>query len=118
MATNYLESLMRSAGRAKSPGKVTIPDMADLYPAIHAFMTELVLPNGTPRSPCSLLVVVEDGAVKAALLDRDTEQSLWASADSLGNVLAALEGRASDPGADWRKKRQQASGTARSRKNG
>lgn len=106
MAANYLESLMRSSGRQKAPGKVVIRDLEDTHPAIHAFMTELVLPNGAPRSPCSLLVVAEDGMVKAALLDRDTEQSLWASGDSLGSALAALEGRASDPGADWRRKRQ------------
>lgn len=74
------------------------------YPAVWEYLTCTRFPDGSPRATSTLLVFVEDGAVKACISDRSQEPwcSLWVSGDGLDAVLEALEGHLQEGTGEWR----------------
>lgn len=72
------------------------------YPVIWEYMTIDSYDDGKPRQRSTLLFVVEDGAWKCCLNDRDQQRSLWLAGGSFEAVLAVLEATLDDPRAIWR----------------
>lgn len=73
------------------------------YPAIWEYMTATVGSGGTARTTSTLLLFVEDGAVKVCVNDRDREENAFWSEQSLEAVLEAVEVDLSAGQGDWRK---------------
>jgi hypothetical protein len=94
----------------RSVGGVVVPASGGVLtgvltglPALLEYLGSAVYPDGAPRMRSTLLVLVEDGAVKVCLSDRDQEQSLWRSGSSLEDALAALEVTLTSEHQDWRR---------------
>lgn len=81
--------------------------LAKDHPAIVEYMTLRKHDDGTARIPSSLLFFCEDGQWKACLCDRDEEKTLWASAETLQELLEALEAILQGPSPQWRTKKGQ-----------
>jgi hypothetical protein len=92
------------SGSQATPGPVD-KGMTKVYPLIHAYLTEDSYDGGEVRERSTLLVVAEDGLFKACLIDKNIDATLWASGKVFDDMLACLETRLGDPGADWRKRK-------------
>jgi hypothetical protein len=78
------------------------PFLTGTFPVLWEYLTTARFEDGSHRETSTLLVMVEQGRVKACLNDRDAGRSLWASADGLETALRHLEAALGDEGADWR----------------
>lgn len=78
-------------------------EWAKAHPALWEYLVSEEYPDGAPRERSMLCVFVENGLFKAALQDRDQQQSLWAAGEALESVLEALEAKcvSGDP-SEWR----------------
>lgn len=74
------------------------------HPAIVEFMTLRKDDAGSARQTSSLLIFCEDGQWKCCLCEREEELTLWASADTLAELLEALEAVLQSPAPQWRSK--------------
>jgi len=86
------------------------------HPAIWEYLTLEAHEDGTARQRGMLMAFVEDGVVKVCMQDRDNEQSLWVSAQSLPSALEVLEGHLQGGTGDWR--RMKGGDNGRSNKKG
>ena len=91
--------------RPVGPG-VSDPQMQQRCPALWEYLTSTVYDDGSPREPSTLLVFLQDGALKGMLRDKDGDRCLWVAARSLVGLLDALDGQVQDPSADWRPDRK------------
>jgi len=78
------------------------------HPAIMEYLTLAVNDDQTPRETSMLCVFVEDGLVKLAVQDRQEGCSLWVTAPSIPEALAAAETKLVTGQGEWRQSRQQA----------
>lgn len=85
------------------------------HEAVSEFLTLTEHTGGAKRQTSMLLVLWEEGYFKVALQDRDAEKSLWVSALSIPEALAALEGHLRAGTGVWRNMGQ---GGSRPRKGG
>lgn len=76
-----------------------------LYPTVFQYLTDAVWDDGSPRETSTLMLLVEDGWLKACLNDRAMGRSLWVTGDALADVLAALELHLASGSGDWRVKK-------------
>lgn len=92
-----------SANGSPMSGKLAAPvELERSYPALAQYMTALVFPQGGLREPSTVTLCVEDGKLKGCVNDRANEASLWRSADTVAELLAALEAALEDPRSTWR----------------
>lgn len=106
--TSYVQ---KALGSSSSKGKGAAASDADLdasCPALHEFLTLCQLPDGSARTPSTLLVFSEGGLWKACLNERDSGLNLWATAESLQGLWSELEARLTAPVVDWRPSRRPA----------
>lgn len=73
------------------------------FPTLSEFLRTVSWPDGTSRETGTLLLFVQDGCLKACLSDRDAHLVAFASAASLGGLLAALERGLVADTLDWRR---------------
>lgn len=88
----------------KGPKQGACPDeaMAKRWPTIVEFLTVHTYDDGSPRERSALSLFIEDGTVKAAMNDKDLQQSLYVAAESLEAVLDGLERHLATGKGDWR----------------
>jgi len=79
----------------------------EAHEALWEYMTCDEMPDGGERMTSMLVILTENGMVKAALQDRQEGLSLWAAAQSVPEVLDALEARLRAGDGDWRPMRGQ-----------
>lgn len=91
------------ARKQQIKGKKGIEDkeFAKRWPAIHEFVVLDTL-DGAARETSTVTLSREGNVFKAALNDRDQEQSLFVSSDTLFAALDALEAALTSDMADWR----------------
>lgn len=77
-------------------------DLASLAPLVHWFLTSPTSPKGATRSTGSVTIWIDRGQFQIVLNDKDLGQKLYASADDILGLWAALESRLSAPEVDWR----------------
>lgn len=87
--------------------------LAAKYPAIWEFLTLSIWEDGEPRVPGSITVFLQDGFLKACLIDKDADLVAFVSADSLEGILQALEAGIQDERMDWRRPREKGGGRPR-----
>jgi len=90
------------------PGGQGVPckgllEMRETRPAIAEYLSLLVYPDGSDRTPSTLLVLIENGRFKLCLSDRDTGRSLWVTAESIEEGIASLDEDLQLGTADWRR---------------
>lgn len=90
------------ASRDGAPLKPSDKDFKASYPTLWAWMTDDAWKGGEARQRSSLLVFAEEDELKACLMNKDDQLSLWASARSFTDLLVCLETRLKDSKADWR----------------
>lgn len=74
------------------------------YPALWEYLSVAVWDDGTPRQRATLLLMYEDGLIKACLSDRALERVLWVASDDVLDLLSGMERQLADGTAQWRKK--------------
>lgn len=77
------------------------PTFQSDYPVLWQFLTVKTL-DGQPRETSTLTLTVENGTWKAALNDRQNQQSLWVSSSNQAELLSTLELALQDDIQDWR----------------
>ena len=75
---------------------------ASTYPAVWEFLVASSWAPGEPRQTGTVLLVVDEGAVKAWVHDRDGSRSAWLSSGGVASLLGALDGLLREDGLDWR----------------
>jgi len=100
------KTYVQKALAAKAPaGKGSFASDASLAascPALHEFLTLSSLPDGTARTPSTVLFFSDGGLWKAVLNERDAGLCLWATGESLPQLWDELEARLTAPVVDWR----------------
>jgi hypothetical protein len=90
------------------PGKTAVPSGELLrversrMPLLVAHLEDAKWDDGSRRETSTLMLLVEDGWLKACLNDRALGCSLWVTGDSLAAVLDALEGHLEAGDGEWR----------------
>lgn len=74
------------------------------HPALAEYMETEVWEDGAPRLTSTLLLFLDQGAVKACLNDRETERTLWVTAGSIEEAIDVLEASLAGGTAEWRTK--------------
>lgn len=72
-------------------------------PALWEYLTLSRWEDGATRRTATLLVMVDEGTLKACLNDRDAERSLWVTGGTFQGLLAAIEERLKEGTGEWRK---------------
>jgi hypothetical protein len=75
-------------------------------PYIVAFLSQTVWEDGKDRKPGSILVVADGGLWKCWVNDRDALLSAWVSADTLLDLLSAVERGLAGDALSWRSDRK------------
>lgn len=76
--------------------------MQDRYPSTWAYLADTRYEDGEPRETATLMLLAEQGVVKACLNDRDNSRSAWVSGRSVEEALAALEAGLAEGRTEWR----------------
>lgn len=111
----FVRKAVQAVERAKAAASEEAVKWAEAHPAIVEYMTLDVMDDGSPRVTSMICMFHENGLYKGALQDRQEGVSLWAAAQSIPEVLDALEARLQAGDGDWRPMRGQAKPTARKR---
>jgi len=77
-------------------------DLAAACPALHEFLTLSRLPDGKTRQTATLSVFVEGSLWKCVLNERESNLTLWATAETLQGLWMELEQRLTADQVDWR----------------
>lgn len=107
LVSKYIQKAVESIQRRQAAASSETLTWAGAHPALWEYLTVDAFDDGAPREVSMLLVFVEDGRFKVALQDRQEGQSLWATAESLGAALGALESHLRAGTGDWRRMRGQ-----------
>lgn len=91
-------------GKAASSQGFMVAERAE-YPWLFEYMNTTAWDDGTARETATLMLLVEDGWLKACLNDRAGGRSLWVTGSALVEVLGSLEGHLAAGTGDWRVKR-------------
>jgi len=75
------------------------------YPCLVDYLSDVTWDDGSARETATLMVLVEDGHLKACLNDRANGRSLWVAVGSFEEAMVALEGHLSGGTGDWRVKK-------------
>jgi len=101
-----MKSYVTKALATKAPGgkgaAASDSSLAATCPALHEFLTLSVLPDGTARTPSTLLIFSEGGLWKACLHERDASLNLWATGGTLQELWEELEARLTADVVDWK----------------
>lgn len=73
------------------------------YPAVYEYLTLTKWEDGTQRQPSTMLLLVEEGFMKACLNDRANQRSAWVSGASLTDTMKCLDDGLKDDTLVWRK---------------
>ncbi len=76
---------------------------ADEHPFLAAFLSKTTYEDSSPRKTGTLLVFVDQGALKACLSDRDVSEVAFISSGSFEALLDALEQGLREGELEWRK---------------
>lgn len=101
-AMGLLKKLAAARGAAAKSGGQPDKASATEYPGIVELMTSVTDEAGHARDLSTLSIKWQDGCWKIAIHEVNHEMSLWASASTLEEAFAALEGRLQSEDADWR----------------
>lgn len=75
------------------------------FPTLVQYLNDTSWDDGAVRETSTLMLLVEDGFLKACLNDRAMGRSLWVAADGVDAALAALESHLAAGTGDWRVKK-------------
>lgn len=80
---------------------------SSIYPGLHLMLTAERWPDGTARTPCTLLFCCEGGWIKLCLTDKNTDPELvaWTTARSITEALQGLEENLQAGDMIWRTKK-------------
>lgn len=75
------------------------------FPTVWEFLTRVQWDDGKRRSPGSLTIFMDDGAVKVCVFDKDAGEVAFVSAAGVDGLLEALERGLEGDSLDWRRSR-------------
>lgn len=76
----------------------TLPHLCD-------YLCQDSWPDGAPREPSIVLIMAEGGMFKACLSVKETDQTLWTSAEDPRHLLQNLEDCLSSSKPSWRRRK-------------
>lgn len=92
----------QQAARASNPAA----DMVKRWPLLWEYLSSDRWEDGTSRETSTLLLLVDDGTLKACLNDRAVDVSCWQAGDSLLSLLDGLEASLASDTVQWRVRQQ------------
>jgi len=103
---DYVVSFIRSKDQLRA-SSVEIPvgidpEAQELFPGLMEYLTRAKDDNGRPRKTATMTILVQDGAWKATLNDRETGYQCWVTGGSALEAIRALEAAVCDPRTVWR----------------
>ena len=104
LMSKFLKRLKEAVARPGNAPAATDAEWQKLYPAIVEYMTLVMDDDKQQRQTSTLLLFAEGRVWKACLGDRETELSLWASGESVAELLEALEAMLESSTPGWRSK--------------
>lgn len=81
-------------------------DFADRFPDLHEWLSLDHYDDGSPRVTCTLTIMVDAGALKLFLNDRDNNRSACVNAASFDEALDQLDRGLKNDSLHWTVKRQ------------
>lgn len=100
------------------PAVVSDPELVSSRPTLAEYLYSVQYPDGSPRKSSSMTIFAQEGVIKAVLKDPDNERALWASGDTLDDLLDNLECMLDSDTTVWRAERTKPGDLAsRKRKN-
>lgn len=102
--SKFLRRLKEVLKKPQSGTAASDTEWAKLYPAITEYMTLIIDDDKKPRQPSTLYIFAEGGVWKACLGDRDNDLSLWASGETIAELLESLEALLEADSPPWRMK--------------
>lgn len=113
MAIAKRERAEPGASRAASAEDAAL---AKKHPHLHEYMTSTRYEDGAARQTSSVLIFVQDGLWKAMLKDRDANETLWATGDTMAAAVASLDAMLGSGKGEWRAERPREGGGSASRR--
>lgn len=105
--SKWIKQQVESRGKKQQELSATGREWVNAHEALWEYLTCEELPDGGERTTSMVVMLAEGGLIKAALQDRQEGLSLWAAAQSVPEVLDALEARLRAGDGDWRPMRGQ-----------
>ncbi len=87
---------------AGKPVELKDNEFVKKWPTVLSYLSDDTWDNGDTRKTSTLTLFIEESAFKIALNDRDLEQSVYLTGESLRDVLDATEKCLRSNTADWR----------------
>lgn len=91
-----------AAGGMSDGGDWHDPAFAGMFPNLYEFLTLRRWPDGSPRTPGTVLAFSEGRAVKACLSDKDASLVAFVTAAAWADVWLSVELALEDEATDWR----------------
>lgn len=74
------------------------------FPTLHEYLTVTSWGDRQPRTTSTLLLFVDNGALKCCINDRDNNRSAFVNDTTFAGLLALLESKLTEESLDWRTK--------------
>jgi len=101
----WIMAMSRGTGPGKpcSPAMYEVSDWSMHYPKLWEHLVEELFEDGTRRVVSTLLLMGEDGWMKACLNDRAEDRVAWVAGKSMEDCLDALESKLNNGNMEWRR---------------
>lgn len=86
-------------------GSPPVAGVLEALPVLCDYLCQDAWPDGSARDPSIVLVMAEGGMFKACLSVKETDQTLWVSAEDPRNLLTLLEEALQTDRPSWRKRK-------------
>lgn len=100
---DYLSTAADAATQPIAESAAVDEELASEFPALHVYLTAPVDSTGKPRRTSTLVIFTESGQFKGTLIERQYDMQLWATGDTMKQVLEALDADLRNPRPLWRK---------------
>ena len=105
-AEKMLKKPTKTSGGVGARVVVSDAVLEERCPTVLQYLQNDTYEDGSPRRTSTITLFVEDGRVKACLNDRDNDRTCFVTAESLLDVLDALEVSVLDEGTVWKEGRK------------
>lgn len=103
MASRFSSKPSARSGGSRGETQRLDAAFVERFPVLYEYLTRDKYEDGKPRQTATISLMIEDGAAKGCLNDRDCSRSVWVTSDSPQSILSALEAALSaDVEPDWR----------------
>ena len=83
-----------------------VEEFAKDCPAVYEYLTMDRYPDGGERQVATLIIFLEEGRWKGCLSDRESDRTLWKTADTIEDMLLEMDADIQEGGTGFRRSTQ------------